>query len=167
MSCFVSLGRILFPLHEKPSLSHSPFLPRGEICVWKCSLIPTLHETFPPHFYMLLVPNTMNLLFTVIAWTRHAYDKFKHYLHIYNKNRVLSSLPPVNHLVCLLPVQFLFLNTHPFIGIDHRLHESKRPTVSQYRDTKTQQHIWLSWKITKSIDLRRRSVQDSGSLLCP
>lgn len=44
---------------------------------------------------------------------------------------------------------------------------AKDQWFTQQRNTEAQQHISISWKIPKAIDLRTRSVQDSGRLLCP
>lgn len=120
-SCFVSPEYILVPLHEKPSNYVPPQLfpcylggiQFFEISV-PCPLLPMELITLPLYFYILLVPITMHLHFILTAWTIHAYNKFKHYLDIYNENRVSSLFPsiPVNHLVHIFPAQFLYLNIY-------------------------------------------------------
>lgn len=86
-----------------------------------CSLLPMELITFPVYFCTLLGPITMHLRFILIAWTRHAYNKFKHYLDIHNENRVFSLFPPipVNHLVCILPAQFLHFNMYILTKLQH------------------------------------------------
>lgn len=84
-SCFVSLGHILVPLRKKPSPCSPPL-----------SLLPRRKRRRKKNLSKSVL---------LIAWTIPASNKFKHYLDIYNQNKVLSLLPPtpVNHLASILP----------------------------------------------------------------